>query len=661
MGFTMRTCDGPVSRERLPFATVRPLPADAIRLDPGGFLGAWQNRNGAATIPHCIAALEESGAVGNLRRLVDGDGAGRRSDQADADDQGFRGFAFADSDVYKTLEAVSWESGRTGCDAWEDFAAHTVALLARVQEPSGYLNSNVQGEHPGEEFANLRWGHEFYCLGHLIQAAVARVRVTGRTDLLDVAQRFADHVVRVFGEGGRDGLCGHPQIESALVELSRLTGDESYTRLAAKMIDLRGRGLLGSGPFEPGYHQDAVPVRELTEATGHAVRQLYLAVGVTDVYLQTGEQALLDAMERLWASARGQKMYLTGGMGSHHKDESFGDPYELPPDRAYAETCAGIASVQWNWRMLLATGQGRFADELERALLNVVAASTSVDGTAFFYSNPLHLRPGHDGSSEYSPSARRHWFSCACCPPNVARLIASLHCYVATHNDDGLQLHLYGDAEIQMGDTRLVVRTRYPWDGVVHIDAVGAPLRRPLSLRIPAWAQDVRLVVDGVRQPVEVADGYVSVRADAPVRAIELDLGMRPQLVAAHPYVDAVRGCVAVQRGPIVHCCEQTDLPAGVRLEDVAIASDAVVDLGPADESIGVGGTLVVQGVHVPQAEMPLYGPADGAAVSDLRAVPLTAIPYYAWANRGEGAMRVWVPMARSGPVVVPAGHAVAT
>jgi DUF1680 family protein len=380
------------------------------------------------------------------------------------------------------------------------------------------------------------------------------------------------------------------------------------------------------------------------------VRQLYLLAGVVDLYLETGDAELLDAATRLWDDAFGRKAYVTGGMGSRHKDESFGDPFELPPDRAYAESCAGVASVLWGWRMLLATGDGRYADAVEHALHNVVAAATSLDGTAFFYSNPLQVREGHDGSDEYQASGRRGWFACACCPPNLARLVAALHTMVATTSDDGaVALHLYADADLDLEGARLAVRTGYPWDGAVVVTA-DAPTTVPLRLRVPGWADGARprLVVDGQTRAVEPDRGYVVVPPGA--REIRLTLPMEPRVLRAHPRVDAVRGCVALARGPVVHCLEQVDHP-GVPLEDVEL-DPASIAVGPGDETLGIGATLTAAGRARPSSGLPLYAEAGADDAEGGRPdvpVQVRAVPYAVWGNRGEGPMRVWVPVATAG------------
>jgi uncharacterized protein len=600
---------------------VEPLGDRAATLGPGGLLGGWQALNRTATIDHCIEQLEAAGNLANLRRLRD-PSIGE-----------FRGLRFADSDLYKVLEAVGWEGG------WSEWVDGVVALLRDAQDDDGYLNSWIQGVHPEQRWQHLEHSHELYCAGHLIQAAVA----VGRDDLLEIARRFADLVVRRFEERGEPDLDGHPEIELALVALSRHTGDERYVALARAMVERRGHGLLAPQPFGPQYLQDHAPVREATEPVGHAVRQLYLAAGVTDVYLETGDASLLEAMEELWRRTFTEKTYVTGAHGSRHRDEAFGDPFELPPDRAYGETCAAIASFMWNWRLLLATGRGRYADEMERALYNAVAVSTSLDGCHFTYSNPLHLREGHDGASEDAPSERLPWFTCACCPPNVARFVASLGGHLATRDDGGIQLHHFTAGHVGGDDAALTVETAYPWDGRVEIAVVGDGSEWTLSLRIPAWCEDAAVTIDG--RPVAASadeDGYVRLRRAWGERTdVVLELAMPVRVIAPHPRIDAVRGCVALARGPLVYCIEQADHP-GVPVEDLRLDLAARPAPAAADPALGV--LLVGRAVFVPAAGEALYATHRRPAVP--APATLTAIPYFRWANRGPNAMRVWIPTA---------------
>ncbi|MET0494653.1 MAG: beta-L-arabinofuranosidase domain-containing protein, partial [Actinoplanes sp.] len=452
---------GPVVPTPDALTVLRPLGLDTVRLQPTGLLGGWQQRNAAATLPHCVAQVAQAGNLSNLRRVTG------------EHDGPFRGMWFADSDLYKTAEAAAWETASRGAapPALREFRDGLAALLVKAQDEDGYLNSYFQVDHRDRQWRELRTSHELYCAGHLIQAAVAAAHADRRTgtqdgaQLVAVARRFADLLVTRYGPDGEEGVCGHPEIETALVELYRVTGHGPYLELAARFIDRRGRGLLGTDGFGAQYYQDHAGVREAGEVTGHVVRQLYLLAGAVDVAVERRDTALLAAAQRLWESAIGTKTYLTGGQGSRHRDEAYGDAYELPPDRAYAETCAAIASFQLAWRLLLATGKVKYADEMERVLHNAIAGATSLDGRHFFYSNPLQLRTGHDGSHEDAPTQRLGWYSCACCPPNLERLLASLHTYLATGDETGLQLHLYAAGTFGP----VTVSTRYPWDEQITV------------------------------------------------------------------------------------------------------------------------------------------------------------------------------------------------
>ena len=633
---------GPVAPTGAAVAALSPLTLDAVALDPDGHLGGWQHRSADVSLPHCIDNLESSGALGNLRHV-----AGRG-------EQPFTGMWFADSDVYKTLEAAAWTGG---AGALRGFVDETTELLGAAQGSDGYLNSWYQLDHAADRWRDLRWGHELYCAGHLIQAAVAADRTGANGKLIEVATRFADLLVERFGPDGQDGICGHPEIETALVELYRQTGRRPYLDLAARMIDLRGHRMLdrknqasdiSDRGFGLQYFQDHEPVRTVTAATGHAVRQLYLEAGVVDVAVETGDAELLAASERIWDDLFARKTYLTGAHGSRHRDEAIGDAYELPSDRAYAETCAAIASFHWNWRLLLATGRHRYADEMERVLYNAIAVSTAVDGRHFFYSNPLQLRAGHDGSDEDAPSQRLSWYRCACCPPNLARLLASLSGYVATTDASGVQLHLYTPATVRTGTVELRVRTEYPWDGRVEISVEGAPAQWTLALRVPGWCTEFRATVDGEPVAADIDDGFLRLRRSWPATStVVLELAMPARLVAPNPRVDAVRGSAALARGPLVYCVEQADL-GDVALDDVrldlsgpprAVTRDDLLDVKVA---IAARATVVAD-----QSEAPLYG-EWAAATPPVEPREVTAIPYYRWANREPGPMRVWLPIANA-------------
>ena len=599
------------------------------RLDPASLLGGWQDLNATATIPHCLDNLRRTGVLANFSRLAE---AGEEAPQGK-----FEGFWFADSDLYKTLEAIGWEMGRTGTDQWAGFLSEAADLLERVQTSDGYLNTYVQGTEGVEPFAKLDYSHELYCAGHLLQAAVALHRGGGDERILAVARKLADLIVNALGDD-KPLIDGHPEVETALVELYRETGEESYLRAAELQVERRGRRCCRPGAFGSQYYQDHLPVREATEAIGHSVRQLYLAAGVTDLYLENKDESLLRAMEQLWDSAFGSKMYITGGHGSRHRDEAYGDPFELPPDRAYAETCASIAALQWCWRMLLATGHARYAEEMERALYNAIAASMDTTGTAFFYSNPLQLRTGHDGSNEDSPSERLPWYACACCPPNLARLLASLHSYSATSDATGLQLQLLSAGTFASETLTAVVETGYPWDGDVQVAVSG---QGELAIRVPTWAAGAGVEVTSATVLAEPVPGdYLRVSCEDGA-TIRLTLPMMPRLVSADERIDAVRGCVAIARGPLVYCVEQADLPDGVLVEQLRLDPSATIteeqnDFTPVRLRFdAIARPLETELYKAYQPQSPAGAP-----------ITVTAIPYYAWANRGPGAMRVWLPLA---------------
>jgi uncharacterized protein len=608
---------------------LRPLGPGQARIS-GGFLAERQRVNREATIPHGFEQLGRAGPLDNLRLAAGGDGRYR----ARADTSGAT-FPFLDSDVYKWLEAVGWELGRGPDPGLAAAADQAIGLVAAAQRPDGYLNSYVQVVGDGTPYRDLAWGHELYCVGHLIQAAVAWHRALDDDRLLAIAVRAADRIERDLGPGGREGVDGHPNIEMALVELTRVTGDKRYLALAARLLDLRGRGLLGEGRFGAAYWQDHLPVREAATVAGHAVRQLYLDCGAVDVAVELGDEALLEAARRRFEEMVATRAYLTGGLGSRHRDEAFGDPFELPPDRAYAETCAAIASVMLGWRLLLATGEARYADAVERALYNGVLSGVSLGGTRFFYVNPLQRRthrawepPGH--------GERAPWYPCACCPPNLMRLLSSWQQYLASSDDGGVQLHQYAsadlEAEVAGGAVRLAVRTGYPWDGRVTVEVTQTPGRPwTLSLRVPGWSRSATLSGPAGAGPRSAGPGAAELsRRWAVGDTVTLELDLPVRVTEPDPRVDAVRGCVAVERGPLVYCLESADLPPGTELEALRWdpgrepAAAPRPDLGEAVVGIAV----------------PLVGPGpDGPA-----AVSAGAVPYFAWANRGAGAMRVWIP-----------------
>jgi DUF1680 family protein len=654
---------GPGARTAL-----RPAADPVVR---AGFWAERQEVNARVGIPQGPSLLESAGNLHDLR-LAAGD-AGDAGDAKEADGAaGFRGdYPFMDSDVYKWLEAASWQLARLRQDAADAPEARRLAeeverlvgLVADAQRPDGYINTWFQAGLGRGPFTDLRWGHELYCAGHLIQAAVAHHRATGRTRLLEVARRFADHIDAVFGPAGSgkpiDGVDGHPEVETALVELYRETGEERYRELAGYFVDGRGRGLLGG----EAYCQDRVPVREAQTVEGHAVRQLYLLAAVADLAAETGDEELGETGRRLWSAMAATKTHLTGGLGAHHDKEEFGDPYELPTERAYCETCAAIASIHFGWRMALLTGQARYSDLVERTLYNGFLSGVSLDGETWLYVNPLQVRDGHTDQGGDKSARRTRWFRCACCPPNAMRLLASLEHYFSSTDGRGVQLHQYAQGTFRgeaSGAAVIVsVNTDYPWEGRITVEVEQTPSVAPwtLSLRIPQWCDRFTVQYgehadDETSAPPE--DGWLRLtRTWRAGERVVLELGLEPRLTGADPRVDAVRGCVAIERGPLVYCLEQVDHPGG-GLDDVVLDPSRPLAAKHRPDLLGGVTTILGSGYRrsaAPRGWWPYRPEHTGdaavrrqpAAVADAR-IELTAIPYFAWANRQDGAMRVWLP-----------------
>ncbi|MBK6017370.1 glycoside hydrolase family 127 protein [Streptomyces sp. MBT53] len=650
----------PRPRSTVPSSTPPVLSGEAgtftgpVRLGPGAKAaltpaavkvqaGFWSTRrevNASTSLPQGPQLLESAGNLHNLR-LAAGTAEGE-----------FRGaYPFVDTDVYKWLEAASWQLAQGSSAALEADVERIVALVADAQQPDGYLNTWFQLVKGGERYKDLRWGHELYCAGHLIQAAVAHHRATGRTQLLDVARKFADHIDSVFGLPGSgkpiDGIDGHPEVETALVELYRETGECRYLELAGYFVDRFGHGLLGG----EAYCQDRVPVREADTVEGHAVRQLYLLAAAADLAAETGDAELRVAGERLWRAMTATKTHLTGGLGAHHDEEDFGDPYELPNERAYCETCAAIASVQWSWRMALLTGEARYSDLIERTLYNGFLAGVSLDGERWLYVNPLQVRDGHTDPGGDQSARRTRWFRCACCPPNVMRLLASLEHYLSSGDELGLQIHQFVTGRYSYGAMSVRAETDYPWQGTVAFTVEETP-EQPwtLSLRVPQWCREFRVRVGELsydQTDAPVSDGWLRLeRTWTPGDRVVLELALAPRLTAADPRVDAVRGCVAIERGPLVYCLEQVDNPGG-GLDDIVLDPARPLAVTHRPDLLG-GVTTVVASGHrrrIPDAGWWPYTCADREAPEpDGDAVEFTAIPYYAWANRQDGSMRVWLP-----------------
>ncbi len=653
---------GPVCPTSTALGRFWPLGLRNVVLAEGSVLGDWQLRNSARTLPHCVEQVLASGALRNLQRAAERRHAGALHE----------GMHFSDSDIYKVLEGAAWDSIRGAPAAVAGFADEATGLIERAQREDGYLNSWAQCQQLDVAWKDLRWGHELYCAGHLLQAAVAEQRAGCGQRLFAVSRKLVDHLLATFslddGDGRLVGVCGHPLIETALVEWYRLTGGTDALRLARRQVELRGRpdvelttGLLGNTTFPPSYFLHHVPVRKRSRAAGHAVRELYLQAGVVDVATETGDEELLQASEAIWEDLFGTKTYVTGGQGSRHRDESIGDAYELPNDRAYAETCAAIASFQWSWRLLLATGRARYADAMEQVLWNTIAGSVSREGTEFFYSNSLHLRSDHEGADEDSPRHRLAWYRCACCPPNLARLLASIQAYLLTRDRSGLQVHMPFSgtvtAEVPGGTVELACLTEHPWDGATDVRVVRCSSKSPwgLSWRLPSHLKrnEVRVSVNG--QPAEPSweGSYLKVaRRWGEGDVLELSAPVPVRVLRPHWRLDAARGCVALQRGPLVYCLEQEDLGEGTLVEDVVVDVERPV-VPSSDVPIGLEGyvrvVLVAEGARVNGPTTPLYV-AEPAPAPRTYPETLTFVPFFARGNRPSAAMRVWVPATALGP-----------
>lgn len=566
-----------------------PLGLSDVRLLPG----FWGSQPTQTIIDHCHIWMDRVGWIGNF--------AGEQR----------RGREFSDSEVYKLMEAMAW--------AGDPRIEELTRVVAAAQEADGYLNTRW----PGARYTDLEWGHELYCYGHLFQAGIARKRTYGEDELWDVVRRAADHVCATFMEGTR--VCGHPEIEMALVELYRETGAERYLEMARRFVERRGLPALADIELGRAYYQDDIPVRRAEVFRGHAVRALYLACAVVDLAVETGDKDLLETVERQWERTIARRTYLTGGMGSRHSGESFGDDYELPPDRAYNETCAGVASVMLAHRLLLATGDPRYADLAERTLYNVVAAGPALDGKSFFYANPLQVRVPGERIEGVSPRAegglRAPWREVSCCPTNLARTFAALPAYLATADERGIEIQHITPSVIGHDGLRVRVSTGYPWAGSVTLTVEEAPAGpRRVAVRVPGWAGG------GVREWE---------RSWRPGEEVRLDIPMPPRWVRADPRMDAMRGCVAVERGPLVYCAESPG--------DAPLLSE--IQVSTATPPVERGPSLEVAARRVVTADD--AWPYGEARTEPGESMVLWLVPYHRWGNRGPATMRVWLPEAR--------------
>ena len=616
-----------------PHRRLEPVPFTQVKLDDA-FWAPRIETNRTVTVPHDFRKCEETGRISNFAKA-----AGKMEGK-------FEGIYFNDSDVYKVVEGAAYSLAAHPDADLEKYLDDLIATFAAAQQEDGYLNTYYILKEPDRKWSHLAKMHELYCAGHLFEAAVAHWRATGRKDLLNVATRYADLIDRLFGPDGNHGVPGHEEIELALVKLYDATGRRRYLDLAKFFLDMRGNADAREKLYGP-YSQDHIPVTEQSEPVGHAVRAMYLYCGMADVAATTRDPATIAALDRLWRSTVTRKMYVTGGVGARHAGEAFGDDYELPNATAYAETCAACGLIFWAHRMNLLHGDAKYADVLERSLYNGFLSGVSLDGSKFFYVNPLSSSGKHHRSA---------WFGCSCCPSNVVRVVPSVPGYVYATDPDGITVNLYaaGTAEIDHPKGKVALRqaTRYPWDGAVTITVEPAkPTDLALALRIPAWAVGetrtlglyrlapaasppaILLKVNG--EPIgarEVEDGYVRLtRTWNKGDTVELHLPMPACRVYAHEKVEADRGRVALQRGPVVYCFEGVDNPD---LASAYLPLDAEIS---AEHRPGLLG-----GVTVLLAKGKVR--RDDGGDTD---VTLTAVPYYAWDHREPGPMQVWIPEKR--------------
>ncbi|MET3896389.1 DUF1680 family protein [Devosia sp. UYZn731] len=625
----------------------RPLPVPSV--DVAGFWGDWQE-----------AVCDETAAI-LLDRCIEA----RMLEQVDVDAPnpglvipivGWLGTTqmFWDSDLAKSIETIAYSLYRKPNAELEARADAIIDLYEKLQDPDGYLNSFFQRIKPEWKWTNMRDFHELYCAGHMIEAAVAYHQATGKRKFLDVMSRMADYMVKRFGRGPGQvrGYCGHEEVELALVRLARETGNSSYMELAKFFVDERGQApnffieeAIAHGRDPKGvqantleYNQSHMPLRDQTKVVGHAVRAMYIYSGMADIATEYHDDSLTHALEALWADLTQKQMYLTGGVGPAAANEGFTDYYDLPNESAYAETCASVGLVFWANRMLGRGPNRLYADTMEQALYNGAIAGLSRDGKTFFYENPLESAGKHH---------RWNWHRCPCCPPNIARLVASIGSYMYGVADDEIAVHLYGESTARVdlagGAVTLTQQTQYPWDGAIGFTVtVDKPTRFALSLRIPEWAKGATIAVNG--QAVDIgsitANGYA--RIDREWREgdrVRLDLPLVPRALRANPKVRQDAGRVAVMRGPLVYCLEGTDNPVGLNS----------ILLG---DGLGQSQTATIPNFNGAIAiDLPvLREVAEGwgdALYSDAvpTAKPDTArlVPYHLWDNREPGEMLVWL------------------
>ncbi len=579
-----------------------------------------------------------------------------------------RGPKWHDGDFYKWLEAVAYVYGVTKDEELDQQMDRIIEVIGKVQREDGYIHTPViitqRSQSPGTtEFKN-KLDFETYNMGHLMTCACIHYRATGKTTLLDIAKKAADYLYAFYKKSpenlANNAIC--PSHYMGMVEMYRTTGEPRYLELAKGLIDIRE--LIKGGT---DHNQDRIPFRKQTKAVGHAVRANYLYAGAADVYAETGDKSLLDALESIWRDVAHRKVYITGATGAlydgaspdgskshssiHLVHQAYGREYQLPNVTAYNESCATVGFALWNWRMLEITAQARFADMLELALYNGVLSTISLDGRNFFYTNPLRVVDEPPFELRWSRQ-REPYISCFCCPPNTVRTIAEAGSYAYSISDEGLWFNLYGgnvlDTELPDGSTlRLRQQTDYPWDGTIKIIVEKAPEKEfSIFLRIPGWANSAGVTINGklIGNNLRPEQYFQIKRTWSAGDTIELTLPMPAQLIEAHPMAEEIRNQVAVKRGPIVYCLESPELPDGVKIADVAIP--------PAFKPVSRFDADLLGGITVLEGKAHLFAGGDWSETlyrpftdQQPKEVDIRLIPYYAWGNRGKSEMTVWLPL----------------
>jgi len=629
----------PVSPSRY---KLRPLDIRDVELT-GGFWHTRQKQNTEKILDHADSWIEKLGWYDAF--VAAAGGTPKRP---------LQGKLFTDADVYKTLEAMIWEVAARPDATREARILEISQIIADAQEEDGYINSFFGIKGREFRYSDVAHGHELYCGGHFFQAAVARIR-SGHNDLLtQTAIRFADRICEDFGPGGIEGSDGHPEIEVAMMELYRATGDKKYLNQAKRFIDSRGYKTFEQHAIGHEYYSDDMPAREATVFRGHVVRALYFAAGVVDLAVETEDSELLQALELQWANTWAKRTYITGGMGSRHLGESYGDDFELSPERAYTETCGSVAAIMVAWRLLLATNDSHYGDAIERLLYNMVATHPSAEGDRFFYANPLQKRePGIYAQPGEAPfrkdTLRAEWFWVSCCPTNYVRLLASLSGYMATTSESEIRIHQFftGDINTTTQDGKLIelaIETNYPWDGAIKVTFKNSPGDINLALRVPSWASGSTLSFKGDTQPV--SPGYAEIKRSFQAGdTVTLDLAMKIRVLEPDSRINAIRDTVAIERGPLLFCAEELESS-----QSKIDLDNFVLNLKEDIQEVNIAGPSdVSKAIRVSGKVLSKENDGDWPYVENKQSrlavnADIQLIPYYAWSNRGFSTMRVWIP-----------------